>query len=93
MRTLWRNTDARKLTDEQLSDLSQSEELSIHLSNLALFMDSVASLTASDSESGALTDSKNVSSMLWGLSSTIEALSEAVFIAGEASAIRQSRTM
>lgn len=91
MRTLWCNTDERKLTDEQLIDLCKSEELSQHLGNIALFMDRVALLTACDSESGALRDREDVSAMLWGLSATVEALSEAVLIAGDASAILRGR--
>lgn len=89
--TLWQAADAAKLSKEQLDDLCQSEELALHLRNLALFMDRVAALKASDSETGWLESKDDVSAMLWGLSSTIETLAEAVHVAGDASALLAAR--
>lgn len=89
--TLWQTCDEKKLSEAQLQSLCQSEELALHLKNIAMFMDRVAAIKAYDTETGCLESKDDVSAMLWGLSSTIEMLASAVHVSGDAAAVLASR--
>ena len=91
IRALWQASDPRQITDDQLRELCQSEELALHLDNIAMIMDRLAVFKANDVHAGGLEDKGDVSRLLWGLSSTIEAIAAAVHVSGDAEAVLAGR--
>lgn len=71
-------------TDEQLHELMHGEEIALELSNHAAIMEGLAALIANDSNAGNFRNTWDLSQLLWGFSTSIATLAEAVDISTEA---------
>lgn len=90
LKTLWQATHT-KLSNEQLEALTCGEELALNIGNMGEVMDGIAALVANDTNTGNFQSQDDVPALLWGLSSALKAMGEAVYISSEAQSLLSAR--
>lgn len=96
IRELWEVAGEGNLTDDQLRKLVCCEELSSDLQGLAHTMTGIGCLVNSDGDkegirAGNFQSGRDVPELLFCLANSIEAMSEAIFVSSQASALLLQR--
>lgn len=87
IRTLWNHTKIADLTDDQLKELSRSNEIANSINNLADIMGGIGCLVAEDGDTGAtgtFQSGDSVSALLFALSGAVRASAEALLVTTDA---------